>query len=127
MRCATNPGTEAITPASTDGSQRSTRRPVPNDTWAVLSGASELSGQANPVVGPQHVEQRDGDAIPTADRQGGTAIRRAGVQVPVLVFAAPGDFASDNKRAAMRFGAAGYCTSWSRLFTEIERMFGDTE
>ena len=103
----------------------------------ILRRAQELLGSGNPVEYLADDEEtvqaltRPADLLVT---NWGHATQRAvqllnrirgkRINVPWIVFAAPGETAMLNKPVAMGMGAAAYCTSWESLFSEIERVLG---
>ena len=66
-------------------------------------------------------ETLDGSVCAVAERVL-TEIRKGAAGLPAIVFASR-DHANENKRRALRLGAAAFTFEWPHLFREIERVF----
>ena len=66
--------------------------------------------------------EHDGELEPAA-RMIARHVRKNEIEVPILIFS-DGEFAKENRRTALRFGAFDYVYTYEDLFRRIEDVFG---
>ncbi len=68
--------------------------------------------------------ERHGELEPTA-KMLARHVRKNEIEVPILIFS-DGEFAKENRRTALRFGAFDYVYTYEDLFRRIEDVFEPT-